>query len=90
MDASCKFTEEETTLDMNVKAALEGGSYPTQNGTLTITTTDGTDTIVAGLTKNGEYTDASYHSRLDGQIEYLSLIHILWITCMKRKFYQKI
>lgn len=70
MDASCKFTEEETTLDMNVKATLEGGSYPTQNGTLTITTTDGTDTIVAGLTKNGEYTDASYHSRLDGQIEY--------------------
>ena len=70
MDASCKFTEEETTLDMNVKATLEGGSYPTQNGTRTITTTDGTDTIVAGLTKNGRIYRRSYHSRLDGQIEY--------------------
>ena len=70
MDAAWSFRDGEKTLAMTLKTALEGGSYPTQNGSLTFTTADSVDTAVVQLHKNGEYTDAVLNSGWTLNAEY--------------------
>lgn len=70
MDVSCAFADSGSTLVMTAKAVLEGGSYPTQNGTLAVTMTENADTITCNFTKSGEYTDAALNSGWKFQIEY--------------------
>ncbi len=70
MDVSCAFADSGSTLVMTAKAVLEGGSYPTQNGSLTVAMTENEDTITCNFTKSGEYTDAALNSGWKFQIEY--------------------
>ena len=70
MDAAWSFRNEEDVLEMSLKAALEGGSYPIQNSSLTFTAVDSVDTAVVQLHKNGEYTDAVLNSGWTLNAEY--------------------
>ena len=80
MDAAWSFRNEEDVLEMSLKAALEGGSYPTQNSSLTFTAVDSVDTAVVRFHQNGEYTDAVLNSEWTVSAEYAGTV-VMELAC---------
>lgn len=70
LDGTCRFAQEEDTLDVKLTAALEGGSYPTENGRFNLALEDGTDTMTVSVNKEGEYSDKVLNSSWDLNLEF--------------------